>query len=62
MQSVKTCKNMAEIASSRRTVWLDEEVFLALFSIWGEEKVQEELDGAVRNKAVFENLHGRWLR
>ena len=52
MQSVKTCKNMAEIASSRGTIWLDEEV-LALLSIWGEEKVQEELDGAVRNKAVL---------
>ena len=27
-----------------------------MLSIWGHEKVQEELDGAVRNKAVFEKL------
>ena len=46
---------MAEVASSRGATWLDEEV-LALVSIWGDEKVQEELDGAVRNKAVFEKI------
>jgi hypothetical protein len=25
----------------------------ALLAIWGEDKVQEELDGAVRNKVVY---------
>ena len=32
--------------------WPDVEV-KALISIWGEQKVQEELDGAVRNKQFF---------
>ena len=45
-------QEQAEITSSRGTVWLDEEV-LALLSIWGGKKAQEELDGAVRNKAVL---------
>ena len=32
--------------------WSSNEV-LALLSIWGEESVQTQLDGAVRNKEVF---------
>ena len=32
--------------------WSDAEV-KALITIWGERKVQEELDGAVRNKTIF---------
>ena len=32
--------------------WSDDEV-KALLTIWGEGKVQEELDGAVRNKTVY---------
>ena len=35
--------------------YIDEEV-LALLFIWGDEKVQEELDGAVRNEAVFDKI------
>ena len=45
----KCARNTAEIASSRGAVWSDEEV-LALLSIWGDEKVQEELDGACSPK------------
>ena len=39
-------------ANSRGVSWSDDEV-KALLAIWGEDKVQEELDGAVRNKVVF---------
>ena len=34
------------------SAWSDEEI-KALLSIWGDSKVQDELDGAVRNKTVF---------
>ena len=39
-------------ANSRGVSRSDDEV-KALLAIWGEDKVQEELDGAVRNKVVF---------
>ena len=39
-------------ASSRGVSWSDDEV-RALLTIWGEGEVQEELDGAVRNKVVY---------
>ena len=39
-------------ANTRGVSWSDEEV-KALIAIWGEDKVQQELDGAVRNKTVF---------
>ena len=35
--------------------WLDEEV-KALINIWAETNIQEQLDGAVRNKAVFQRI------
>ena len=35
--------------------WSNEEV-KALIAIWGEDKVQDELDGAVRNKVVFATI------
>ena len=35
--------------------WSDEEV-KALTAIWGEDKMQEDLDGTVRNKVVFVNI------
>ena len=41
--------------SSRGSLWSDEEV-RALIAIWGEANVQEELDGAVRNKVVYEDI------
>ena len=44
---------MAE--SNRGTTWADKEV-KALLTIWGDTKIQEELDGAVRNKVVFERI------
>ena len=37
------------------TVWKDNEV-KALLAIWGESKIQQELDGAVRNKVVFSTI------
>ena len=36
-------------ATTRGVSWSDDEV-KTLLAIWGEGKVQEELDGAVRNK------------
>ena len=42
---------MAE--TNRGTTWADKEV-KALLTIWGDSKIQEELDGAVCNKVVRE--------
>ena len=36
-----------------RSVWSDEKT-KALIAVWGDAKIQAELDGAVRNKAVYE--------
>ena len=44
---------MAE--ANRGTTWADKEV-KALLTIWGESKIREELDGAVRNKFVYESI------
>ena len=38
--------------------WSDEEV-KALINIWAETNIQEQLEGAVRNKAVFERISKR---
>ena len=46
-----TTRTMAE--TNRGTTWADKEV-KTLLTIWGDSKIQEELDGAVRNKVVFE--------
>ena len=37
---------------NRRTVWSDEEVG-DLIHVWGGVKIQQELDGASRNKPIF---------
>ena len=37
---------------NRGTIWTDDEI-RALLQVWGDEKIQEELDGAKRNKPVF---------
>ena len=42
-------------ATKRNAAWSDKEV-KALITIWGEGNVQEELDGAVRSKIVFQNI------
>ena len=42
-------------ATNRGCAWSEDEV-KALLAVWGESNVQVELDGAVRNKAVFENI------
>ena len=46
---------MATAETNRGTVWADKEV-KALLAIWGDSRIQEELDGAVRNKAIFERI------
>ena len=45
--------NRSEI--TRGSFWADQEV-KGLIKIWGEENIQDELDGAVRNRAVFSNI------
>ena len=42
---------MAATSSSRGSSWSDNEV-RALISIWGEDNIQEELDGAVRQNCL----------
>ena len=37
---------------ARGTIWTDEEN-LAIIKIWGEDKIQRELDGATRNKPIY---------
>jgi phosphoribosylaminoimidazole carboxylase/phosphoribosylaminoimidazole-succinocarboxamide synthase len=46
---------MAEALINRGTTWTDKEV-KALLAIWGDSKIQEELDGAVRNQVVFKRI------
>ena len=40
---------------NRGTLWADDEV-LTLIKVWGNDKVQEELDGATRNKVIFAKI------
>ena len=40
---------------SRGSYWTDSEVS-ALISIWGEAGVQQQLDGATRNRAIFDKI------
>ena len=42
-------------ATNRGCAWSEDEI-KALLAVWGESNVQEELDGAVRNKTVFVNI------
>ena len=46
---------MAEARTNRGTTWTDREV-KALLSIWGDTKIQEELDGAVRNQVAYKHI------
>ena len=46
--------NMAS-SVNRGSLWEDQQV-RALIAIWGESNVQEELDGATRNKVVFQDV------
>lgn len=36
-------------------VWSDSEV-KALLAVWSNSKIQQELDGAVRNKIIYEKI------
>ena len=47
---------MAE--TNRGTTWEDKEV-KTLLTIWRDTKIQEELDGAVRNKVIYERIAKR---
>ena len=46
---------MAEARTNRGTTWTDREV-KALLSIWGDTKIQGELDGAVRNQVAYKHI------
>ena len=48
---------MATAETNSGTVWVDKEVKAPL-AIWGDSKIQEELDGAVRNKAICKEAPG----
>ena len=41
--------------TSRGSSWSDNEV-RALISIWGEDNIQEELDGVVRNQVIYSTI------
>ena len=43
---------------NRGTIWYDEEI-RALIRIWGDGKIQDELDGAKRNKTIFVDISKR---
>ena len=45
---------------NRGTIWSDDEV-RALIHVWGDGKIQEELDGAKRNKPIFVTVSKRML-
>ena len=45
----------AEQTGMQQPVWSDDEIKV-LVKIWGEENIQDELDGAVRNRSVFNNI------
>ena len=42
-------------SATRGSLWSDSKV-RALIAIWGKSDIQDELDGAVRNKVVFEEI------
>ena len=42
------------------TFWTDKEV-KTLLGIWGESKIQEQLDGAVRNKTVYATISKKMI-
>ena len=46
---------MAATNTSRGSSWSDSEV-RALISIWGEDNIQEEQDGAVRNQVIYSTI------
>ena len=46
---------MAEALTNHGIIWTDKEI-KALLAIWGDSKIQERLDGAVRNQVVFQRI------
>jgi len=46
---------MSSASASRGSLWEEDEI-KALIAVWGETGIQEELDGAVRNKVVFKDV------
>ena len=49
------CMFLLQIMSGRGISWTDEET-LVLISVWKEYKIQEQLDGTVRNTAVIRKM------
>ena len=45
----------------KNSVWTNAQV-KALISVWAEASIQQQLDGAVRNKAVYEEIAKRLLQ
>ena len=43
------------MAANKQSRWKNEEI-LSLIAIWGDSKVQAELDGVVRNKSVYQTI------
>lgn len=43
------------LRENRKYVWLDEGTKTSL-SVWGEENIQHQLDGAVRNKTIYKRI------
>ena len=50
-----------KMSTNRGALWSDCEV-RALIAVWGESNVQEELDGAVRNKVIFVAISDKLLQ
>ena len=53
MHVVWTCRRIEEAATSGMANWTESEVIM-LIQLWGEEGAQEQLEGAKRNKHVYE--------
>ena len=45
----------ASANSAPGSTWMDVEV-RAFLAVWGEENIQQQLDGAVRNKTVYQTI------
>ena len=57
---METPLQKAIMTEGRGSSWTDSEV-KALLVIWAEDKIQQELEGAKRNKVVFENISRKLL-
>ena len=44
---------------SRGSAWSDNEVSALTIILWGDEDIQEQFDGATRNRTIFETITKR---